>query len=188
MPRRATVAYLVATAILLTGSVLCLVGSGMLWGTAQRAGLAGGEVVVTGGDLVPAGQAVGLLGLAAVVAIHATRRWGRRLIGLVLAASGLAVLVQTYRVGRDLADHVLRFGEAGARSQLDGAASAWGGPIVMAAGAAAVAAAGVTTAVWGPRWPSIGKRYERSAATRGTQESGDRAAWDALDRGEDPTV
>ena len=56
MPRRTTAAYLVAIGTLLAGSVLCLIGSGMVWGTAQRAGLAGSEVVVTGGDLVPAGE------------------------------------------------------------------------------------------------------------------------------------
>lgn len=39
---------------------------------------------------------------------------------------------------------------------------------------------GVLTAVFGPRWPTMGGRYERAPSTR--------SAWQALDAGEDPTL
>lgn len=47
---------------------------------------------------------------------------------------------------------------------------------------ALLAAAGVLVAVRGPRWPALGAKYEAPAAPT------DRDAWDALDRGEDPTT
>ena len=189
MKRRGTVAYLVVLGVLLAGAVLCLVGSGMSWGVAQRADLVSTEVAVAGGDLVPFARAVGLLGLAAVVAVHASRGWGRRLVGVLLAVAGGAVVGQTYLVGRDLGDRVLRHleGPAGA-GEYARAEAAWSGPLVMAAGGAAVAAAGMAVAAWGPQWPSMGARYERPAASRPANESSDRTAWDALDRGEDPTI
>lgn len=189
MQRRGTAVYLVVLGVLLVGAVLCLVASGMSWGRAQRADLVSTEVEVSGGDLVPIGQAVGLLGLAAVMAVHATRRWGRRLVGVLLTVAGVAVGGQAFLVGRDLAGRVLGHlqGPAGA-GEYTGVGTAWGGPLVMTAGGVAVAASGVAIAVWGPRWPSMGARYERRAASRPANESGERAAWDALDRGEDPTV
>ncbi|NIS33794.1 MAG: Trp biosynthesis-associated membrane protein, partial [Actinobacteria bacterium] len=48
----------------------------------------------------------------------------------------------------------------------------------------------------GSRWPSMGRKYERSVRTGAngadaagnTGGSGARSAWDALDRGDDPTT
>ncbi len=189
MQRRGTTLYVVVLGVLLVGAVLCLVASGMSWGAAQRADLVSTEVEVSGGDLVPIGRAAGLLGLAAVVAVHATRRWGRRLVGVLLAVTGVAVAGQAFLTGRDLADRILSHleGPAGA-GEYTGVGTVLGGPLLMTAGGAAVTASGVAIAVWGPRWPSMGARYERKAASRPANESGERAAWDALDRGEDPTA
>lgn len=186
MQRR--VAYLAVLGVLLAGAVLCLIGSGMSWGTAQRADLMSSEASVSGGDLVPVARAVGLLGLAAVVAVHATRRWGRRLVGVLLMVAGSAVLAQTYVVALELPEYVLRHLEGPTGAEFAGAAAARGGPLVLAAGGAAIAVAGLALTVWGPRWPSMGARYERPAAARPANESSDRAVWDALDRGEDPTI
>lgn len=189
MERRGTVAYLVVLGVLLAGAVLCLVASGMSWGAAQRADLARTEVEVTGGDLLAFGRAVGLLGLAAVVAVHATRRWGRRLVGTVLAGAGGILAVQAYRIMRDLPDRVLEHLE-GATGSADftGATSVAGGSLVMVVGGVGVALAGSALAVFGPGWPSMGTRYERTAGAGRASPSGERAAWDSLDRGEDPTI
>jgi uncharacterized membrane protein (TIGR02234 family) len=53
-------------------------------------------------------------------------------------------------------------------------------------------AAGLLVVVRGRRWPGMGRRYERAdaAAPRPvvrTDEERAQAAWQALDRGEDPT-
>lgn len=189
MERRGTVPYLVVLGVLLTGAVLCLVASGMSWGAAQRADLARTEIQVTGGDLLALGRAVGLLALAAVIAVHATRRWGRRLVGGLLAAAGVVVAQQAYATMRDLPDQILRHleGTTGG-ADFAGATAAAGGPVVMAVGGVGIAVAGSALAVFGPRWPSMGTRYERPAGSRPSSRSGERAVWDALDRGEDPTI
>jgi uncharacterized membrane protein (TIGR02234 family) len=189
MERRRIAPYLAVLVVLLAGAVLCLVASGMSWGAAQRADLARTEVQVTGGDLLALGRAVGLLGLAAVIAVHATRRWGRRLVGGLLAAAGGVLAGQAYVIMRDLPDQVLEHlkGTAGA-ADFAAVTTASGGPLVMAVGGAGVAVAGSALAVFGPRWPSMGTRYERQAGSRPTGRSGERAVWDALDRGEDPTI
>ena len=189
MERRGTVPYLVVLGVLLAGAVLCLVASGMSWGAAQRADLARTEVQVTGGDLLAFGRAVGLLALAAVIAVHATRRWGRRLVGGLLAAAGVVLAGQAYVTMRDLPDQILRHleGTTGG-ADFAGATAAAGGPIIMAVGGVGVAVAGSALAVFGPRWPSMGTRYERPAGSRPSSRSGERAVWDALDRGEDPTI
>jgi hypothetical protein len=51
-------------------------------------------------------------------------------------------------------------------------------------------AAGVGTVLRGRGWPGMGRRYERDAAAvlpPATDEDRAQAAWQALDRGEDPT-
>ena len=189
MERRGTVPYLVVLGVLLAGAVLCLVATGMSWGAAQRADLARTEVQVTGGDLLALGRAVALLGLAAVIAVHASRRWGRRLVGGLLAAAGGVVAGQAYVIMRDLPDQVLQHldGTAGT-ADFASVTTASDGPLVMAVGGLGVAVAGSALAVFGPRWPSMGTRYERPAGSRPASRSSERAAWDALDRGEDPTI
>jgi hypothetical protein len=175
MERRRIVAYLVVLGVLLVGAVLCLVGSGMSWGAAQRADLVRTEVAVAGGDLVPVGRAVGLLGLAAVVAVHATRGWGRRLM--------------TYAKLLELPNYILQHLEGPTGSgEYVSASAAIGGPQLTALGGALIAAAGIALVALGPRWPSMDVRYERPAASRPANESSERTAWDALDRGEDPTI
>jgi uncharacterized membrane protein (TIGR02234 family) len=189
MARSRTVPYLIVLAALLAGGVLCLAGSGMTWGVAQRADLVGTEVPVTGADLLPIGRAGGLLALAALVAVHATRRWGRRSVGLVLGVAGLAVVAQAYAILRDLPGEVLGHLEGlSASAGHTVVSSTWAGPAVTAAGAGLIAVAGLALAVAGPVWPSMGARYERPAPARPRTASGERAAWDALDRGEDPTI
>jgi uncharacterized membrane protein (TIGR02234 family) len=189
MERRRIVAYLVVLGVLLVGAVLCLVGSGMSWGAAQRADLVRTEVAVAGGDLVPVGRAVGLLGLAAVVAVHATRGWGRRLVGVLLGVAGGAVVLMTYAKLLELPNYILQHVEGPTGSgEYVSASAAIGGPQLTALGGALIAAAGIALVALGPRWPSMDVRYERPAASRPANESSERTAWDALDRGEDPTI
>jgi hypothetical protein len=47
-----------------------------------------------------------------------------------------------------------------------------------------VGASGLATVLAGHRWPGMGARYERTPRPSG----GTTDAWNALDRGEDPTV
>lgn len=178
--------------------LLCLVGAGLaLYGatrtwsveiTTRTAPLPPLRAAHTGGDLLPWLPALALVGLAASGALLATRGVGRRLVGGLMALVGLGIAVGG---GYGL----------GGLGGLDGGETkpAWG--LLCALGGVLVAVAGVVTAVRGQGWPAMGARYERTRPGTGHDRPGADgaeggrvdagrtvAAWDALDRGDDPTV
>ena len=118
-------------------------------------------------------RALGWTGLAGVVAIAATRGGARRLVGVLIAAAGLGAT--------GLAAAILgsrEFGSIRPIGGIDGDGTlGWEGAALL--GGLALVAAGVLTAVRGPRWPALGARYDRAAPPDDP--------WAALDRGEDPT-
>lgn len=178
--------------------LLCLVGAGLALFAATRtwsveitirpAPLSPLRDARTGGGLLPWLPALGLVGLAAAGALLATRGVGRRLVGGLLLVVGLGVAAGG---GYGL------LGLNGGNTN-----PAW--PVLCGLGGLVAAAAGVVTAGRGDTWPAMGARYERvRAGARGTAPGGSAgagpaggrveagrtvAAWDALDRGEDPTV
>ena len=122
--------------------------------------------VAAGGQVGPAARACALVALAGVVALLAARGWSRLAVGLVLTVAGLAI--------------------AGAAvSRLGGAAGLPGviWPVVTGTGGLLVSAGGLLAAARGRSWPTLGARYDASA----TRPVAAADAWDALDRGEDPT-
>ncbi|MDN5861480.1 MAG: Trp biosynthesis-associated membrane protein, partial [Pseudonocardia sp.] len=106
--------------------------------------------------------AVALLALAGIAAVVATSGIARRAVGALLAAAGVAVL----------AGSAPGFGAA----PLGTAALVAGGLLLIATGGFVV--------VGEPRLARFGARYARSGAVPADP---DRAAWDALDEGRDPT-
>lgn len=188
---------LVASVVLcLLGSVLVLVSLAREW---ARVPLAGSALLpdrvlgVSGGELVPGVRALALVGVAGVVGLAATRGRGRTAVGGVLAAVGLAIAVESVRAATDLRDRVpgleaVRDAGAAADPAVDG--SAW--PAVAVLGAVLLTAAGVLVATRGSRWSALSQRYEAPVPAADEQgarpaEAGDKALWDDLDRGEDPT-
>ncbi|MEV0430327.1 Trp biosynthesis-associated membrane protein [Micromonospora sp. NPDC050495] len=130
----------------------------------------------TGADLLPWVSALALVGLAGGGAVLATRGRLRRLLGALLTLVGLAVA----------AGGGYGLGAAGVSRQ-------W--PALVLVGGLLAAAGGALTALRGAGWPAMGARYERptraatpAGAERPAVERGTRDAWEALDRGEDPTV
>jgi len=129
----------------------------------------------TGADLVPWLRALALVGLAGAGALLATRGVARAVVGGLVAACGLGLMAGAgYGVSRD--------------------ASPWW-PAMLALGGATLVALGGLAAVRGRRWPALGARYERPAGGRvegqpapSTPGASTTQAWDALDRGEDPTA
>ena len=183
---------------------LCLLGSLLVLGTASRTWV---EVVVLrgavlpettasvrGSDLVTGLRAVGFVGLAGVLALLATRRTGRVLVGALLALCGAAVVGLVARVmGRLyqealLTEQVLALSPVGVRT--DGPATPW--PWLCLAGGALLAATGVLVALRGRRWAEMSRRYDAPAAQQEAApvdgEQAERRLWEALDRGEDPTT
>lgn len=164
-------------------------------------------VAVDGGSAAPLGTAGGLLGLAGVGALLATRTTGRVLVGLLLVAAGVGTAVSGVGFLRD--PGAARYTTAGADGVGVGVVSpgspgevhvgAW--PWLSCAAAVLLLVAGGSATLRGRRWPALGRRYEPpveggavaagsgasgGAATAG--RAGPAALWDDLDAGRDPSV
>lgn len=168
--------------------LLCLAGAGLaLWAVTRvwsksvtaRTGLTDLRADHPGTDAAPLVLGLALVGLAGAGALLATRGALRRVLGvlIILAGAGVAVAAVAGRVGLDV-------GAAGA------GATVW--PVACVLGGLLVVAGGWSTVRHGHEWPAMGARYERGAAApapaTGTGPVDARSAWDALDRGDDPTV
>ncbi|MFU8872591.1 Trp biosynthesis-associated membrane protein [Micromonospora sp. SL4-19] len=168
--------------------LLCLAGAGLaFWAVTRtwsveltaRGSLPAVRHARTGADLLPWVSALALVGLAGGGAVLATRGRVRRLLGGLLTLVGLGVAAG---------------GGYGLTASFGGGVSRqW--PALVLAGGLVAAAGGVFTALRGDGWPAMGARYERSDRTAGRADAGrpaversTRDAWEALDRGEDPTV
>ncbi|MGH9249183.1 MAG: Trp biosynthesis-associated membrane protein [Acidimicrobiales bacterium] len=199
MNRRYRRELVVALVLLVAGGVLCLVAGSRVWGEGLvDDGLSTTVQQVTGRDLFPLGPAVGLVALAAVIAVPATRRTGRRIIGVLLALAGLATAAGAYALALELPTRVSTWLEPAPEvtSVVSEATAEPNWALLTGVGGLLVAVAAVGVAVRGPRWPGMGRRYERGAratvdpAGLSQDPSGSgagRETWDALDRGEDPT-
>lgn len=142
----------------------------------------------TGSDLLPLGLGVGVLLLASVVAVAATRGLGRRIVAVVIlvAVIWLAVLATQLLAG-DLDAAVTDSGTQVDPSDLTDAGLL--GPALVYAGCVAGLGAAALLWVWARRLPRMGERYERTdSRRRGNEVTEQRDRWRALDRGEDPTL
>jgi uncharacterized membrane protein (TIGR02234 family) len=182
---------------------LCALGGGLVLGAAgqtwlrisaqRRSPLADVTLSLSGRSLEPLVAGLGVVGLAGVVGLLATRRWGRLVVAALVALSGLVVAVQALtRVGAPgtaAAEQLLadsdRAGGLAANPVITTTASpAW--PVLAAVGGLLLAAGGLTALVRSRRWPTMSARYETPAA-RARRPRTDAAVWDALSRGDDPT-
>lgn len=191
-----------SVAACLAGAALALSGATRVWSVqvTERPGLTALRVSTTGAAQAPWLVGLALVALAGAGALLATRGVTRRLLGVLLTLTGLGVALAaiTARLG-------LHPGAAGP------AATFW--PIACAAGGALIIAAGLTAARRGHTMPAMSSRYERTEAPSpavppaaspaptvpaglsrpqaqepATAAADNRAAWDALDRGDDPTL
>ncbi|ROO61211.1 putative membrane protein (TIGR02234 family) [Micromonospora sp. Llam0] len=176
-------------------AVTCLAGAGLVlyaagrdWAvevTGRPAPLPAVEVARAGADVLPWLPAVALVGLAGTGAVLATRGLARRLVGALLAALGVALAAGGLTV--------LLAGAGPAGPTTDSTVSAPQWPALTVIGAVLLVAGGLVTALRSRHWPAMGARYERSRPG-GDGSGGDRSsrstldAWNALDRGEDPTA
>ncbi len=190
-----------ASALLLTllSGAGALLVSGRSWQTivAPRPRPFADDVVdVSGRTLEPAVAALGLVALAGVVAVLATRGIGRRIVGALLAVSALAMAwrslaglqaVTAARARSLVADSKAGAGLDPARSPHVTVHAVW--PSIGLVCAVALFAAAVAVLLWGHRWAGLSGRYEapESRAEADRQRS-DAMLWSALDRGDDPTT
>jgi uncharacterized membrane protein (TIGR02234 family) len=203
-PRRALASCVVGC---LAGAGVALYSATRTWSlqVIARPGLSDLHTARTGADEVPLLVGLALVALAGAGALLATRGLVRRLLGGLLAVVGAGVVAGAVagRAGLDA-------GQAGAGGAV------W--PIVCVVGGGLIVFGGVGAARRGHLWPSMGSRYERrtvpppparlgdgarpsaAAGPNRTQDPADadqraevrpvdtRDAWDALDRGDDPTL
>lgn len=166
--------------------------------TADRpAPFANAVAEASGRDLDPASLALGLVALAGVVAVLATRGVWRRVVGAVVAVSGAGLvwrgIESTGTVGaaraRSLVESKNRTVSVPDSVRPDVVAhTVW--PVLVIVCGVVVLLAGLAIAVRGGRWQSMSARYERAAPEPPPDDDGSRAAaamWSALDRGDDPT-
>jgi len=160
----------VCVLVVLVGALLLFVAGGRDWvvRTGTSTGLPGLQApreVLTAGSQ-DAVRALALAGLTAVGALLASRRWGRIVVGVLLLAVGLGAVAVALVGGR---------------------ASAWS--YVALLGGLLLALGGALAAVRGRRWAALSGRYDAPAAREERPVARPEvAAWDALDRGEDPTA
>lgn len=185
-----------AVLLCLLGAFVLLVAAGRSWAVVDLPGtglLPARAVGVPGSELVPGLQALGLVGLAGVVAVAATRGWGRVVVGAVLLVVGGGVLALVVGVLSDLTAAVQDTAivrDAGGTSQ--GSVDGTGWPSLAGLGGLLLAGAGLLVAVRGRRWAALSRRYDAPAARTvapppTTGPVAERELWEALDRGEDPT-
>jgi uncharacterized membrane protein (TIGR02234 family) len=183
---------------------VCALGAGMVlfavgqpWlrlSAARTAPLPDVVVSLSGRNLEPLVAGLGIVGLAGVVGLLATRRRGRLAVAAVLALCGLAVLVKAVTrlaAPGSAAVHDLLVDSGRSAGVAPGAAvtaTAYPGwAVLAAAGGLLLALGGLAALLRSRRWPTMSARYETPAA-RADRPRTDAAVWDALDRGDDPTV
>ncbi|URM91739.1 TIGR02234 family membrane protein [Streptomyces sp. MRC013] len=190
--RRSLAAALLLGAL---GAAVVLLASGRTWTEGRVTGV-GGTVALeaAGGEVTGVPTALAVVGLAALVAVLATRGAGRRVVALLLALSGAGAAAAALLGAGDgaaLDERAARAtGDTAARA-VDLTQTAW--PYATAAAALLILAAGLIALRCGRTWPAMSGRYERDGGprARAARRVGDperpEELWKALDRGEDPT-
>ena len=128
-------------------------------------------VALSGTDRAPLASASAWVALAGLLAVIATRSWGRVIVGAVVIAAGAVIIVSSASVGWQSSSNPL-----------------W---TLAVTGGLVVGAAGLSVLMRGRAWPGLGRRFEApggSAPARATPVATRRLTpWDAIDSGEDPT-
>ena len=157
----------------------------------------GTEVTFTGREIYPLAAVLPWLGLASVGGVFATRGWARVIVGLVVLATGLVSAVSAISFALDPRSAVLNQLNPDQLSpdQLSPdpltqwASTPWW--VLGLIGALGLVAVGGLIVARGRTWPGLSQRFERSAGTKAGPDAAPisaLSAWDALDRGEDPTT
>jgi uncharacterized membrane protein (TIGR02234 family) len=181
-----------ALGLVLLGAAGALLVSGRTWQTvtAPRPRPFTDEVVdVSGRTLEPAVAALGVVALAGVVAVLATRGVARRVVGGALAGAGIAMAwpavsglrtVSAQRARSLVSDARTAAGLDPAHPPRVAVHMVW--PVLTLLCALAVLAGGIAVVWWGHRWLVMSARYEAPAPQRSHA-----TLWSDLDRGHDPT-
>ncbi len=163
----------VAVVLAVLGSALALLATSRVWVEIEtpRPPLPPVREELSGREAVPWAAAMAFVGLAGGIALLATRRIGRTVVGALVGLAG-AIMV---------AGGVSGWTTTGESFERVDVSALW--PAAMVVGGVAAFVAGGLAVIRGRRWSGMGARYD---APGSAAEPAD--AWDALDRGEDPTT
>ena len=190
-----------AVLLCLLGSALVLLAVSRTWGVVlddQRLTIDTFRTAVSGRQVAPGAMALGYVGLAGVVALAATRRTGRVVVGVLLALAGALVVgtlvdVLSSGLATEIATAVRPCTRACGTGNLATTRPGW--VWLAMAGGLLQLAAGLLVTLRGRRWAALSSSYEPPArvapappATDKAAPVSDKAVWDALDRGDDPTA
>ncbi len=182
--------------------VLLLAAAVVLWGASRATWVsqvvegipAPRTITADGATAEPILVPWALLCLAAVGGLLATSGWGRRVVGTLVSVAGLWAVLRGVAGLADPASEALPVGvRPGDRQLLAEAVLA--GPSLGILGGALMLGAGLLAARFAAVLPRLGARYDAptraagdgAAAVRPTPADPDRALWEALDEGRDPT-
>lgn len=172
------------------GAALVLLASGRDWFTVTYGTR---QVAVSAAELAPALGPAAWAALAAVVAVLATGGLWRRVVGAVMALCGAgAVAASWWGSGAGAALRISAEHAPIASEAVPRVASVLAWPLIASAGGLLLLAGGVAAVIRGGRWPGMSDRYERQGPDKGPAPTrsapSERALWDALDEGADPTA
>ena len=171
------------------GGALALGASSQAWQTvtaARARPLADQAVAVSGRTLDGAGTALAVVALAGAVALLATRGRARRIVGGLLVLTGVALgwrsVLGLSAVAAGRARELVSAADSGVGVErvAVGVHPVW--PLLSLASGLLIAGAGVLAVVTAAGWSTMSARYESPAPQT------DASLWNALDRGDDPTV
>ncbi len=189
-PRAAGLELTAALLLLAGGAALALWAGGQAWAAAvvHRPGIVTAQLLaLSGSDVAGAAGALGYAVLSATAVVLITRRRVRALTGVVAAVLGALIVVTSALGVADVAGTVaVTASLASGSGSVDTTVHGWW--VVSLAGGALALVGGALTAWRGSGWPAMGARYDGPQPARGRPERPPASAWEALDRGEDPTA
>jgi uncharacterized membrane protein (TIGR02234 family) len=168
------------------GGGLVLLASGREWAHATVKVPAGSPAVlrVAGHNVASSLPAVGIAMLALAAAVLAASGVMRRIVGLVVLALGATTFGVAFTARGDVSNALEQREVGAAGIPLHAAANGWW--LLVAIGGLITLGMGLLTVARGGQWGGLGAKYDApSAASRPKDPA--LTAWDALDRGEDPT-
>ncbi len=181
-----------ALALLAVGGALALASSVQAWARLEAADALGEiSVTVSGAALVPLVPAAAVVGLAAVLAVPSVRGWVRRAVGAVVLGLGMVAVFATATTLMDVSARAQRWWrvDVGAVAETASVDVSWWWPSLTLVGLGTMVVGAGVVLVRGGRWSGLSARYERPSRPSGSETpASDTEAWQALDRGEDPTA
>lgn len=181
--RPATRQYVVVLLTIVAASALAWWAASQAWAVAEESLLADSQgtlaqavsqTTLGAAALAPIAAAMPIVGFAGVAGVVGSRGVVRRLVGVLIVVSGVALSWSGVRSAISI-----QVGEVVATGKIVSVTPIF--PALAAVAGLVLAAGGVAVAVRGQRWPQLGANYERSTGRP-------RDAWEALDRGVDPTL